>query len=122
MDVTYLLICMIIEVNYMVYIITKSTYPSHKVNEVAQKYLEGLQKFPADESLGQLLVTAVKTTEKGISGLSVFEVKEGKMAEAMDLIIRTTALSLEIDGYEVTTDIFYNVAEAFDVIGMKLPE
>ncbi len=106
----------------MVYIITRTLYPSHKANEAAQKYLEGLQKFPPDESLGTIVVTAVKTSRKGIIGITVLDVKEGKLTEAMDRAIRSSALSLEVEGLEYTTDIFYNVAEALDVIGLKLPE
>ena len=36
----------------MPYIITRCWYPPNKVDEVVKKYLEVLDKFPPDETLG----------------------------------------------------------------------
>ena len=50
----------------MPYIITTSWYPTHKTQEVAKKYLEMLEKYPPDESLGEGIVpVAVTTNQQG---------------------------------------------------------
>ncbi|GAH26413.1 unnamed protein product [marine sediment metagenome] len=46
----------------MPYIVSFVKYPSHRGPKIAQKYLEYLQKFPPDDSLGELIIpSAIKT-------------------------------------------------------------
>ena len=106
----------------MVYIINRTICPSHKANEWAKKYIEQMQKMPPDESLYTTVANGVKTTTKGIIGITVSEVKEGKLTEAFDQITRSNMFYLDIEGLDISNDIFYNPVEALDVLGLKLPE
>ena len=106
----------------MVYIINRTICPSHKANEWAKKYIEQMQAMPPDESLYTEVANGVKTTAEGIIGIAVSEVKEGKLAEAFDQITRANMFYLEIDGLDISCDIFYNPVEALDVLGLKPAE
>ncbi len=51
----------------MPYVITRCWYPLHKAGEPGKKYLEALEKYPADESLGKELVPVAVTSSKETS-------------------------------------------------------
>ena len=107
----------------MPYIITTSVYPSDKASDVAERWLEALAKYPPDENLAtQVVPAAVKATHKGISGMTVFEVKEGKLQEAIQLVVKSMAMFQSIAGFEHSIDIHYTAEEAMEVIGMSMPE
>ncbi len=104
----------------MPYIMTTSVYPSEKANEVAEKYLEAIQKFPPDENLGtEIIPAAVKSTEKGIRVIGVIEVKEGKLEEALSRNIKFMSSFMGIQGHAYTTDINLTIGEALSVIGVS---
>jgi hypothetical protein len=105
----------------MVYIINRTICPSHKANEWAGKYIEQMQTNPPDESLYTIIANGVKQATNGIIGITVSEVKEGKLAEAVDHITRSNMFYLEIEGLDISSDIFYNPIEALDVLGLKPP-
>ena len=101
------------------YVITTSVYPSDKATEVGKKYLEMRGKYPPDETLGSLLVSAVKTTEQGIRVITIREVKKGKLEEALQRAGDLLAMFLSIVGYEYSIDVYFSVAEAMASIGMS---
>lgn len=105
----------------MPYIFIKSTYPSHKIDEVVKKYLEVLQKFPPDPSMGEQVANATRADGQGIVGLTVFEVKEGKFDEAMKRWMSAMTEFRNIEGYEYSMDVWATVIEAFAAIGMTPP-
>lgn len=106
----------------MPYIVITTVYPSHKVDEVVKKYIEMLPKYPPVPSVGESVVSAVKTVEQGIKQLTVYEVKEGKLEEALNLWTKGSAEYRNIEGYGVTIEVWATTAEAFAAIGMKPPE
>jgi hypothetical protein len=106
----------------MVYIISRISYPSHKIQEVLQKQIKETENLKVDESLGETGLTALKTTEKGMLVISVLEVKEGKLEEALNWTNTALYPFLEIEGYEYTIDTFYSMEEALAVAGVKMPE
>lgn len=105
----------------MPYLFIKSTYPSHKIDEVVKKILEVMQKFPPDLSLGEQVAGATKADEKGIVGLTVYEVKEGKFDEAMKRWMIVMSEFRNIEGYEYSMDVWATTIEAFGAIGMTPP-
>jgi hypothetical protein len=106
----------------MPYIFASSSYPTHKVNEVVEKYFEALKKYPPDRTLGkELIQAAVSTDEKGIKSLGVSLVKEGKLNEALTYIGKMMAMFQPIEGFEYKIRVWNTVIEALDMIGMKLP-
>lgn len=106
----------------MPYIITTSFYPSDKATEVANRYIEAIGKYPPDENLGrQLVPAAVKETHQGIEVMSILEIKEGKLEEALNRTVNMMAMFFSIEGFEHNTEIYFKVEEAMKVIGMSLP-
>ena len=107
----------------MVYIVTQSSFPSHVAAAVGKRYLEALQKFPPDPSLGEAIVpAAVKRTDSGIISFSVTEVKEGKLEEALSRGMDQLAMFNDIEGYEISLEVYATASEALATVGMKLPE
>ena len=107
----------------MVYIITHSKYPSHLGSAVAKRYLEVLPKFPPDPSLGEASVPiAGRRTEKGYEVITVTDVPKGKLEAAMERIHNQLAMFNDIDGFEISLDVYMDATESLKSIGMKLPE
>ena len=106
----------------MPYIIVTSRYPSHKAQEVVERYLEAIKEYPPDESLAtEVVPAAVKTTEQGIRVMGIMETKAGKLEEALDRAINVMAMYLPIEGFEYSIDTHSTVSEAVASIGMSLP-
>ena len=107
----------------MVYIVTQSEYPSHVATAISKRYLEMLQKYPPDPSLGDNIVpAAAKRTESGIRVITVTEVSKGQLEAAMERIQNQLAMFNDIEDAEVSLDVYMNASEALATIGMKLPE
>ena len=105
----------------MPYIITTSIYPSDKASEVAERYLEALQKYPPDENLAtQLVPAAVKSTHEGIKVVGILEVKPGKFEEAYTRTVNMMVMFHGIVGFEYTMEMYFKVEEALSLIGMSL--
>ena len=106
----------------MPYIVSFVKYPSLQGPKIAKKYLEYLQKFPPDDSLGELIIpSAVKITDEGIRALSVSRVKKGKFDEAWKLAIDQRAFFLDVEGYEGSVEVWATIEEALAAVGMKAP-
>ncbi len=106
----------------MPYIISFVKYPSHLGPKLGKKYLEYIQKFPPDNSLGDLIIpSAVKITDEGIRVLSVSRVKKGKFEEAWKLAFDQRAFFLDVEGYEGSIEVWATIGEALASVGMKTP-
>ncbi|MBY8985937.1 MAG: hypothetical protein KGD65_12760 [Candidatus Lokiarchaeota archaeon] len=106
----------------MPYLVSFVKYPSHIASKVAKKYLEFLQKFPPDNSLGENIIpSAVKVTDEGIRILSVTRVNKGKFDEIWKLAIEQRAFFMDVEGYESSIEVWATVEEALASLGMKLP-
>jgi hypothetical protein len=109
----------------MPFVIISMKYPSHITNTVVQKAVESAQKnlFPDDDSLYEVLVrSAWKTTEEGLRGLSVCRVKEGKLEETLKSIYKEIVYFSGIEGYETSVEVWGTWREAFEAMGMEIPE
>ncbi len=109
----------------MPHIVMFMKYPTHIVREVVQKALESVQKnlFPDDESIQETLVlSAWKSTEDGLRALSVTRVKEGKLEEALKMVNKEMVYFSEIEGFETSVEVWGTYQEAFEALGMELPE
>jgi hypothetical protein len=106
----------------MPYLITTSLYPSEKAPEVAAKYLEALTKYPPDESLGiETVPVAVKSTYQGIKGISIADVKKGKLDAAYTRAVNMMVMFQSIVGFVYTVEVYMKVEEAMSAIGMDMP-
>ena len=66
--------------------------------------------------------SAIKTTKKGIKGLSVMEVKEGKLEAALARTAENLAMFRNIVGYEYSIDVWFTIEEALATVGASMPE
>jgi hypothetical protein len=106
------------EVRDLPYIVTHSWYPTHKIPEVAKRYLKMVEKFPPDETLAEPVVPAsIKATERGIASIGISLVKEGKLEEALSRTIQSMVMHHDIEGYEYSVEIQNTVSEALSFIG-----
>ena len=106
----------------MPYIFVEAWYPTDIVTEVADKYMEILKEFPFDRSLGkETIPVAATTTKKGVRILSIMEVKEGKLQEAITWVGNRMFGFQSIKGFEYKTRIWSTVVEALQPLGMTFP-
>jgi hypothetical protein len=107
----------------MPYLVTTSVYPSHITSEVAQRYLQAMEKYPPDENLATPLVpAAVKATHQGITTIGILEVKKGKLEEAYNRAVNFMVMFHNIEGFDYNIEVWLKVEEALSAIGMGPPE
>ena len=106
----------------MPYIVVTIWYPLDIIQEVVDKYFEMLKQYPFDRSLGKETISVASTTNKeGIKSISVVEVKEGKLREALDFAGNRMRMFNDIKGFNYKTRIWTTVAEGLEGLGMSLP-
>ena len=106
----------------MPYIVTTSLYPTDKAMEAVKKYLETLEKYPPDKTLGtEVVPAAVKTTEQGVRAITIFEVKEGKLEKALTRVASEMVVFQSVVGFEYSIDVYFTLPEAMATVGMSLP-
>lgn len=108
----------------MPYIFTFAKWPSDKSTEVVKKAIEGLNKFPRDESAWDDLTpgNAIKATGDSVELISALNVKKGKLEEAyfhMQKVLNFYAIAIQ--GFEYRIEVWSNAEEAYGSIGQKPP-
>ncbi len=109
----------------MPHIVIFAKCPSHLATTFVKKALEGIKKnlFPDDESIQETLVqSAGKMTEDGLRLLSVTSVKEGKLEEALNIVLKEMVYYSEIEGFESSVEVWHTYQEAMQALGIELPE
>jgi hypothetical protein len=112
------------KVNQMVLIVTQTWYPVSQAENAGKAYIEAMKKFPSDRSLTKpILQSAVKIEKGGIHAIAISSVKEEKVKEAMDLIVkRLLILAKGIEGLRTSMDTYYDLTEAMPLVGLSAPE
>ena len=106
----------------MPYIVSFVKYPSHLGPKLAKKYLEYMQKFPEDSSIGKTMIQgALMRTKHGIKGVTITEVNEGKLEAAIDRAQDLVDVYSEIEGVNARFDIMATLGESMEMIGLKMP-
>jgi len=106
----------------MAYIVTTVKYPSHIGTDVGKKYLEAIKQFPPSKTPGKVVIqAAVRSTTDGINVFSIIQVKDEEFVEAWRYIGNMMAVFLEVEGLEYNMEIWAEVQDALEIIGMKLP-
>lgn len=106
----------------MPYIVATVTYPTDLAQKAVEIYFEMLKQFPFDRTLGkETIPVAVTTNSKGIKSVSVMEVKEEKLGEALTWVGKRLALFIDIKGVEYKNRVWSTIVEALETIGLKLP-
>ncbi|MFX0155543.1 MAG: hypothetical protein ACFE9Q_13560 [Candidatus Hodarchaeota archaeon] len=103
-------------------IIVTAWYPYKRRMEVGKKVIEAVKKFPPDDSRAKALGTAVMRDKHGIKVITMSEVMQGKLQEALDRTNQIIGFYMEVDGFNFRTDIAATATEAMQSINMKLPE
>lgn len=107
----------------MVYILITVWFPPSKRMEVAKKAIEVAQKIPPDPSLVTVVVpNAIMGSPNGITSLSISEVKEGKLEEALTFTAENIMEYLDIEGFSYKIDLANTLAEAMASLNLKMPE
>lgn len=106
----------------MPYIITRILYPSHKQNEVIKKYLGISSKYSSDESVLEQLCAPVNTFDKGVEVMGIYDVKEGKLEQALSYLQKFLYEFINIEGLEYSIRTWYTFEEAAGVAQFKIPE
>ena len=105
----------------MPYIVVRTCWPSAKIPEIIKIAIEVAKKYPPDDSLGEDIVpNAVKATTDGIKTISVTEVKEGKLEEAIKRTNNSVVMYAPIEGFEASIEVWSTLPEAYATLG-KVP-
>ena len=106
----------------MPYLFTTSSYPTDLRDEVVKAYFKMLKEMPFDKSLGkETIQVAITTNPKGVKSLSIANIKEGKLTEAILWTYRRMTFFQEIKGFEYKIRVWTSIVEALDSIGESLP-
>jgi hypothetical protein len=91
--------------------------------EVAQKAIEVAQKRSPDPSIDtEVVPNAIMGSPNGITSLSISEVKEGKLEEALTRAVENIMEYVDIEGFNYKFDIANTQAEAMTMLNLKMPE
>jgi hypothetical protein len=107
----------------MVYIMITSYYPPHIANEVGKMYLEVRKDSTLKASIAKRIVpVGVASIKGGYKITAVYDVKPGKLEEAL-LILSNAMLKFgEIEGYTYHMETLLSGAEAMPMLGLEMPE
>jgi len=106
----------------MAYIVTSVKYASHIGVEVGKRYLEALKKFPPGKTPGKVIIqAAVRSTKDGVRVFSVNQVNDDEFIEAWRFIGNMMALFLEVEELEYTMEVWAEIQDALEMVGLKLP-
>jgi len=97
-------------------------FPPTKGIDVAKKAIESRKKFPADESIAIQLAQGLIGDRQGIKSITISEVKEGKLEEALTRAGEILRFIAEIEGVTYKIDLMTTPEEAYASVGMKPPE
>jgi hypothetical protein len=104
------------------YLLVNLYFPPHKGGEVGKKTLEVLQKYKEDPTIAKwVLRGAVMRTQHGIRSMNVSEVPVGKLEAAIDRANEMVDMFSEIEGVNAEFFTMATMAEALEMIGLKMP-
>lgn len=106
----------------MVLVLATIIYPHKVANEVAKKYIEMVQKYPADPSLGEMLALGTGATLDGIKVIYIGSVVKGKVEETLSTLATQYQEYTSIEGFKWQVEILMDMAEAYKAVGMTAPE
>ena len=106
------------------YLFTYNIFPPDQAENISKAYLKVLKEDRAAlrPLAKEIIANAVKATEEGISVISVHDVKEGKLEECLAVQQKQLLVYHNIPGYRYRMEVRFNVVEAIEMLGMKIPE
>lgn len=108
----------------MPYLFTYNIFPPEQAEAISKIYLSKIKEERAAMRplAKEIIPNAVKATTDGMSVISVFDVKEGKLEECLALQQKQLLEYHVIPGYKYKMEVRFNVVEAIEMLGMKVPE
>ena len=108
----------------MPYLFTYNIFPPEQAEAISKIYLSKIKEERAAMRplAKEIIPNAVKATTDGMSVISVFDVKEGKLEECLALQQKQLLDYHVIPGYKYKMEVRFNVTEAIEMLGMKIPE
>ena len=103
----------------MPYIVTQCWFPAIKADETTQKYLELMEKYPFDESVGkQIIPSAVTVNKNGYETFSVVEAEVSQAGEAIEWAKRFMVEFCTIEGFNYEIKAWSTAAEGLARMGV----
>lgn len=98
--------------------------PAEKARIFGKRVIEGVAKFPPDESVSKLIVQAAGTSEGYVKAFSISEVVDGKITEALTRATNFAIFYAEGvgEGFKYQVETVMSAMEAMRVIGLEMPE
>ncbi len=108
----------------MPYMFTYNIFPPDQAENISKAYLKEIKEARvALRPLGkEIIPNAVKATMDGMSVISVWDVKEGKLEEILKIQQKLLLAYHEIEGYKYRIEVRFKATEALEMLGMKMPE
>jgi hypothetical protein len=106
----------------MVVIVIESWYPAKISPLVGQKYIEVMQKYPPDESLGETALNPIlRATKDGVHVLQAWKCKDDKVKDSVIMLAKIQQMFVGLEGYQYSMNTYVDVTEAYTIIGAKGP-
>ncbi|NVM27488.1 MAG: hypothetical protein HWN65_01490 [Candidatus Helarchaeota archaeon] len=99
-------------------IITICWYPPGIAEQVAQRYLELLQKSPVPDVVKRLVLPCSTSTPEGIEVVTVDEVKSKDMGAAWEYGDKFLIAFRDIEGFRWQKTVYNTITEGLKLIGM----
>jgi len=108
----------------MPYLFTYNIFPNEQAENIAKAYLKVVKEERAEwrPLAKEIISNAVKGTIDGMSVISVYDVKEGKLEELLAIQQKHLLVYQNIPGYRYRMELRFKVTEALGMIGMKFLE
>lgn len=101
------------------YLISNSLYPNDKAKDVVNMYLKAMAKYPEDNSICTPVVpAAVRSSFEGIGVMIIYDVKKGKLDDAITLAVNRNVMCTTVPGYRYSLNTYLNLEEAMKAIGL----
>ena len=108
----------------MPYMFTYNIFPPDQGENISKLYLKNIKEARAAlrPLAKEIIANSVKATMDGMTAISVHDVKEGKLEEALKLQQELIIAYHEIPGYKYRIEVRFKATEALGMLGMKIPE
>jgi hypothetical protein len=108
----------------MPYLFSYIIFPADQAENISKAYLKVIKEERAAMRplAKEIIPNAVKATEEGMTTISVHEVKEGKLEECLALQQKQLLVYHDIPGFRYRMEVRFNIVEALEMLGMKVPE
>ena len=101
----------------------RSSYPYSKATEVGQAYLKTRKESGLKAATAKRVVpVAARATTEGFEVYAIYDVKPGKVEEALLILTKSMLAYGDIEGYKYQIDTLLSGSEAMPLIGMEMPE